>query len=772
MCCVHKYKLIALLLAVFSILPVTKVTANTFPVSELTFIQPDGSRFQGRMVGDQFLHYAVDQNGAILIQEDDGWWCYAQFDEDAHFQSTGVHVGQTGSAGVKSGQTTEVRYVTEVPQALKDRACAKRGSIPRRDYDFSLQMNAETGTLQSGGTRSASATKSATPTVIRGLVLLAEFQDTTFRNTRQDFDDLINKAGYSYQGAEGCAKDYFTAQLGEDVVMEFHVAGPYKLSQTQAYYGENDANGEDKHAPQMIVDVCQKADSDVDFSLYDMDNDGAIDNVFVFYSGLSEAKGGGKNAVWPHSWYVWSGASMYVSLDGKLLDRYACSSELEVRGKKSERSGIGTFCHEFSHVLGLVDLYDTDYNKDAQYCGSGCYGMTALMDAGNNNNDGNTPPNYNAIDRILISGAGIVSPSVFPDPVLLTEGEYRLHPVSDGGTVYFAHTDKEGEYFLFECRDNTTGWDKYIGGRGLLVYHFDMSDNLTGTSRRYKDGSQLTAYERWWYNEVNARFDCQCGNILPAGSMIETKVSYNIYSGHWAEPFIERVFFPQGASSFSAANGFEFRSGQSSDLALSNIRMDGKDVLFTVNKVQMPPFVTESRFNAVSLQDCQIYFWDLGGATDAVCTVRLSGYGDNSSFGTIERELTPYAPGKYSVLFDGLEPQKAFKVEIFYTKEGLVGKMFSKVMTTMKQRVGDGTPFISLKGTARNSDGSFTVDSAFPLRLVNARDAMSVEWYYNGKAVNVDESLLFLPGRSGVLKAVLRDKDGVETIISKQINIR
>ena len=102
----------------------------------------------------------------------------------------------------------------------------------------------------------------------------------------------------------------------------------------------------------------------------------------------------------------------------------------------------------------------------------------------------------------------------------------------------------------------------------------------------------------------------------------------------------------------------------------------------------------------------------------------------------------------------------------------MTGKAYSRSFITMKKAVGDGSPFIFLKNVERNADGSFTVDSAFPLRLVNARGARSIEWFFNGKAVRVDESCFYTPSKSGVLKAVLRDKDGVETIIGKQINIR
>ncbi len=735
----------------------TSLPARRAPMREIPFTQPDGSRFIGRMVGDQYLHYAVDQDGAILVRQEDGWWCYAAFDADNRFISTGVRVGKAGKGAVS--------FVTEVPQALKHAARAKKALCPpvrRKSFKKREATRAGLSPEQDG---------SGSPALVRGLVLLAEFRDTTFRYSRQDFDNLLNQEGYSYLGAEGCAREYFASQFGDKVTFEFQVAGPYKLSKSQAWYGANDSQtGQDKNPHLMIAEVCQMADEDVDFSLYDADGDGFVDNVFVFYAGCNEAAGGTENSIWPHSWYVHSGGKHTVTLDGKILDRYACTSELEYRADhKTWLASIGTFCHEFSHPLGLVDLYDTDYNEDSNLCGAGCRNVTALMDGGNDNNFGNTPPNYNAMDRFIINEWGIVPGPVFPYPVLLTEGEYRLEPISEGGTVYYAPTDVEDEFFFFECRDNTAGWDKYIGGRGLLVYHVDVSDNLTGVSPYYKDGQPLAAWERWVYNEVNANVNFQCGYLVPADPSLPLGIPYKSYIAGTMKKNVHRAFFPEGGATFSAANGFVYRSGQGSDLVLTHIRMDGKAVCFTVSRTDLPPCVTENRVETLSLQDCQIYSWDLGFATDAKCIVRFGAYG-----GTVaeEQEIAPYAPGKYAVVFDGLKPQSTYKTEIYYTDDDLNGKVYTNVAATVRKSVGSGTPFISFKNVERNTDGSFTVRSALPLRLVNALDAESIEWYFDGKAVGVGGSAYFVPGKSGLLKAVMRSKEGEEAVISKQINVR
>lgn len=753
----YKYCWFVVLLQAILLFAPFSASARRAPLREISFTQPDGTRFIGRMTGDQFLHYAVDRDGAILIQEEDGWWCYAAFDSDNRFVSTGVRVGKAGKGAVQ--------FVTEVPQAVKEAARARKAlSQPTGRTSFRKKVATRSGLLRE-------TVESESAHLVRGLILLAEFQDTTFRYSHSHFENLLNQEGYSYLGAEGCAKEYFQAQFGDKATFEFQIVGPYKLSKTQAWYGANDAQTrQDKNPHRMIAEVCQLADEDVDFSLYDADNDGVIDNVFVFYAGCNEASGGIENSLWPHSWYVKSGAGLTVTLDGKILDRYACTSELEYRADgKTWLASIGTFCHEFSHTLGLLDFYDTDYNEDSNMCGAGCRLVTALMDGGNDNNFGNTPPHYNAMDRFLINERGVLPGPIFPYPTLLTEGEHRLEPVSEGGTVYYVPADVEDEFFFFECRDNSAGWDRYIGGRGLLVYHVDVSDNLTGKSQYYKKGQPLAAWERWICNEINANVNFQCGYLVPADPSLPLSIPYKNYRTGALARNVSRAFFPEGATTFSAANGFVFRSGQSSDFVLSNIRMDGKAVCFTVGRTELPPFVTEDMMKGISFQDCLIYSWDLGRATDAKCIVKFGAYG---STGLDVQELAPYAPGKYAVVLDGLTPQSTYQIEIYYQDDALNGRSYTNVAATMKKKVGNGTPFISFKGVERNADNSFTARSALPLRLVNALDAESVEWYFDGKPVVVDGSGFFTPGKSGRLKAVLRNKNGGESVIIKTINVR
>jgi len=121
---------------------------------------------------------------------------------------------------------------------------------------------------------------------LRSLVILVSFADVSFKteNAQQAFSDLLNKEGYDKYGATGSAADYFHACSNNQFQPQFDVVGPYTLSHNMSYYGANGRWG-DTRAGDMIVEACSLASKDVDFSLYDYNNDDYIDNVFVFFAG-------------------------------------------------------------------------------------------------------------------------------------------------------------------------------------------------------------------------------------------------------------------------------------------------------------------------------------------------------------------------------------------------------------------------------------------------------------------------------------------------------
>ena len=118
---------------------------------------------------------------------------------------------------------------------------------------------------------------------------------------------------------------------------------------------------------EFVREACTLADPLVDFSQYDHNQDGFVDNIYFFYAGKGEADSGDGNAIWPHSAYYAdiakeAGATQKsLKLDGIEVGNYTCSNEINGTIITPQPAGIGTFVHEFGHVLGLADHYDIYY---------------------------------------------------------------------------------------------------------------------------------------------------------------------------------------------------------------------------------------------------------------------------------------------------------------------------------------------------------------------------------------------------------------------------
>ena len=292
----------------------------------------------------------------------------------------------------------------------------------------------------------------------RGLVLLVEFSDVHFQPayTQAVFQGLLNAEGYSQHGAQGSARDYFVSQSMGKYTPQFDVVGPIRLPEPMAYYGADDEYGTDAHAGVMVQQACQLAHDEhgVDFSQYDQDEDGRLDFVYLVYAGYGQNYGASANTVWPHTASLpdWG---ITLTLDGKLVNRYACGCELKYT-QGTQLEGIGTFCHEFGHVLGLPDFYDTRHSNSMRL------GVWDIMDQGCYNNESRTPCAYSAFERYCLGWLELTEPQ---DDVQLTE-------LTQTNSAFRISTSRPDEYFILENRQQV-GWDAYLPARGMLISHVD-----------------------------------------------------------------------------------------------------------------------------------------------------------------------------------------------------------------------------------------------------------------------------------------------------------
>lgn len=402
--------------------------------------QPDGTELKVRVVGDEHSHHYLSEDGYLLVFDGDTFY-YGGLDATGNITRSDIVAKPVDRRSAEAESWLRGVDMTAVNQALGRRAASAAGRRGVRNVRRGSVGLFDTGFPSMGQQK--------------GLVVLVEYTDVKF--TEDDpysyFSRMLNEDGFSDYGGTGCAAEYFRESSMGQFLPQFDVYGPITLSNNMSYYGGNDWMGNDRNPQKMVIEACQQLDDEVDFTEYDRDGDGYIDNVFVFYAGRGEASGGSPNTVWPHSWNVTAAESTPYYFDGVRLDRYACSNEWE----GSRPDGVGTFIHEFSHVMGLPDLYATDYSS------AFTPGEWSVLDYGPYNNDGRTPPLYSIYERYSL---GWMQPQVLDGPANIT-----LPSIGTNEGCMVA-TGDDNEFFLIENRQQT-GWDSYIPGHGMLVWHID-----------------------------------------------------------------------------------------------------------------------------------------------------------------------------------------------------------------------------------------------------------------------------------------------------------
>lgn len=429
----------------------------------LTVTQADGTTIEMYLHGDEVRHFTTSQDGLLIKANDQGNYEYAQM-VNGLMKCTGVafHAKAQRSAqevAFIQGLDSEITSVNATLHKLQTSATPHRVSA-----EFGVSPNK----------------------VPKGFAILVNFADKAFvtADANAKIDSLLNEKGYSVSNSIGSVKDYFTDASNGQYSPSFDVYGPYTLPKNMASYGGNDYSGQDKDPVSMIVEACKLADSaGVDFTQYDGDGDGVIDNVYVFYAGYGEASGASKNTIWPHSWNCSYDSNYPLStrlVDGKEIDRYACSSELN-NSYGSVLTGISTFAHEFGHVLGLPDFYDTYYSTNE----GETLNQWDIMDMGPYNEDGFVPPTYSAYERWFMEWC---FPTVLPTDTVVnikhTLVANKTYMITPGGrSIAKASDARSSEYiYLIENRQ-ASSWDAPIGGEGLLIERYiyvasDFKNNM------------------------------------------------------------------------------------------------------------------------------------------------------------------------------------------------------------------------------------------------------------------------------------------------------
>lgn len=436
--------------------------------------QPDGTTVTIRLVGDEYLHFNTTADGYSVVKNDRGFYVYAQRSADGQLVPTAqvAHDEAARPAAEVAFLSTVKKYIQpDMPEyiaqeklAEQQRRLQARQQRRAPHYDYSK---------------------------FHGLVILVEYNDRVFDTDdyKETITAAITEEGYSgytdYAGRRvnctGSVYDYFSDNSMGVFKPEFDVVGPVQVDRSQYF-----ARGASSSASQLMLDVVNAVDPDVNFKDYDTDGDGVVDMIYFIFAGHgAQVDGNDSRLLWPHASSIYNPRTYtYVYKDGVQLGRYACSTELTGSDKNSRQiDGIGTICHEFSHVLGLPDFYDTNYDEGGRSIDPGSW---TLMSAGCYLNNSRTPCGYSLFERYMV---GFATPEVID-----VEGSYTLNPVHESNAGFRINTPVKKEFFMLENRQKKR-WDQYLPGHGMLVFRVDSTNTNVWTTNQVNNNPKHNYYE-------------------------------------------------------------------------------------------------------------------------------------------------------------------------------------------------------------------------------------------------------------------------------------
>lgn len=351
-------------------------------------------------------------------------------------------------------------------------------------------------------------------------VILVEFTDVKLQSTTtiEKISRQLNEKGYhdvdcSALGmtvtSKGSVRDYFIAQSNGLFEPTFSVVAKVSLPHKMGYYLADGPSHVDVNTPEMIEDAVKAAQSQgVDFSRFVIAGNPTayaattkgVPMVSCVCAGYSEASLGESDMPWPHfSRMVNATSTDYGRTIGNIkFMSYFIGNELTALAEKNSAgewdikqsflAGPGTFVHEFSHAIGLPDVYATTQIPNQTPF------FWSMMDSAPYYNMGYDLIGYTAYERILCGW--------LPYTVLTNqEQQCTLYPFSAFGATdtptnaVFAYVVKNPaspkEYYVLENRAADGVWYPRNMGSGMLVYHVYFDYNSWEKNTLNNNASQL-----------------------------------------------------------------------------------------------------------------------------------------------------------------------------------------------------------------------------------------------------------------------------------------
>jgi M6 family metalloprotease-like protein len=400
---------------------------------EIKYTQPDGSVVTYFLKGDGAVNWKESVEGYPIVRNASGFYEYADPDQRNRIAPSGMRLRSDNAArsAAETGFMARARRGVPLSSEAIEQMRAAYQSESGPDMAF-----------PSTGTRKL-------------LVLLVNFPDSANTFSQSQINDMMNTDNYN---GVGSFRQYYYENSYGTLTLVSTVSSWYTAVQNHDYYGHN-VDGGKTRARQLVRDMVDTADKyGMDFSQFDNDNDGTVDGVMVIHQG-DGAEQGNSTCIWSHSWSL--GTTLRVQYDGVFINPYTINPETKP-GK--QMNGIGVLCHEFGHNLGLPDFYDTDYENSGGTAEA--LGSWDCMANGPYNNGSRSPPYHNSYSKSLLGWLTITQ--------LSTAGSYSVLNLGQNQAAYYYTTTTANEYFILENRQKV-GFDSYIPGSGMLIYHADGS---------------------------------------------------------------------------------------------------------------------------------------------------------------------------------------------------------------------------------------------------------------------------------------------------------
>lgn len=322
-------------------------------------------------------------------------------------------------------------------------------------------------------------------------LVLVDFQDLHFITKDKDilrerYERMFNEQGYSdtslyvlngitYYGTYGSVSDYFRDQSNGQYIPKFKIIGPITLSMGYAYYGK----GSRDNVKALVREVCDSIVINNLANLPGYARDGIIDQISIIYAGRGENyTGSDPNTIWPQVDDILFSSSDTVYKKGVRYAKYACTSEL-FWNSDSILDGIGTFCHEFSHTLGLPDFYNT--SSDTYNVADAAMGYWSLMDYGCYEDGGFSPVGYTAFEKYSLGWLELEE-ITYPGTFSLNDISQLSDPDSGVHTAYRLSTGDDDQFIILE-HHLKTGWYKYHKAEGLMVTAVDYNQSIWNSNK-------------------------------------------------------------------------------------------------------------------------------------------------------------------------------------------------------------------------------------------------------------------------------------------------